>query len=100
LNVPPLIAHISPRPDGVRWGVHDCCFGRPLAKPGNRKRLPLEARGTNTRYFVNAAGEQRAYTLTRKESRRLTADACARQFAKSDYCWKGPHNPPLIHPTG
>jgi len=58
--------------DGVRWRVHDCCFGTPLAKPGHRKRLPLETPGTNTRYLVNDKGDQRAYTLKRSESvRRL-----------------------------
>lgn len=86
--------------DGSRWRVHDCCFGPPLAPPGYRIRLSLEAPGTNTRYFVNAATERRAYTFKRWESRRLTVDDRARQFAKSGYCWKGPHNPPLIHPTG
>lgn len=81
---------------GVRSRVHDCAFGPPLAKPGHRKRLPLEAPGTNTRYFVNAAGDQRAYTLKRGESTRLTADECARQFAESGYCRSGP---PYVGPT-
>lgn len=85
--------------DGVRWRVHDCYFGAPLATPGHRRRLALEAPSTNTRYFVNAAGEQRAYTFKRSESRRLTLDACARQLAESGYCWKGPHNPPPTHPN-
>jgi hypothetical protein len=76
--------------DGVRWRVHDCCFGAPLAKPGHRKRLPLEAPGTNTRYFVNEKGDQHAYALKRCESRRLTVDTCARQFAESGYCSNGP----------
>jgi len=76
--------------DGVRWRVHDCCFGTPLAKPGHRERLPLEAPATNTRYFVNEKGDQRAYTLKRSESRRLTLEICARQFAESGYRWKGP----------
>lgn len=76
--------------DGVRWRVHDCCFGTPLAKPGHRKRLALEAPATNTRYFVNGKGDQRAYTLKRSESRRLTLEICARQFAESGYCWDGP----------
>jgi len=84
---------------GVRWRVHDCCFGAPLAQPGYRKRLPLEAPGTNTRYFVNEAGEQRAYTFKRSELRRLTLDECARQFTESGYCWKGPHRPPPTHPS-
>ena len=85
---------------GVRWRVHDCCFGRPLARPGHRKRLPLEAPGVNTRYFVNAAGDRRAYTFKRAESRRLTLDECARQFAESGYLKAGPPCVPPTHPTG
>lgn len=75
---------------GVTWRVHDCCFGPPFAKPGHRKRLPLEAPGTNTRYFVNAVGDQRAYTFKRTESRRLTLDDCTRQFEESGYLHTGP----------
>ena len=86
--------------DGTRWRVHDCCFGRPLAPPGYRMRLRLEAPSSNTRYFVSATGDQRAYIFKRSESHRLTVDECARQFAESGYCWKGPHNPPPAHPTG
>jgi len=85
--------------DGVRWRVHDRAFGPPLAKPGQRKRLPLEAPGMNTRYFVNAAGDRRAYTLRRDESRRLTVDDCARQFAESGYCWQRPPFSPPTRPT-
>lgn len=82
---------------GVRWRLHDCAFGPPLAKPHHRKRLPLEAPGTNTRYFVSANGDERAYTLARGETRRLTPDDCARQFAESGYCWKG--RSPYVGPT-
>ena len=71
---------------GERWRVHDRAFGPPLARPGYRRRLPLEAPGTNTRYFVNAKGDRRAYTFTSGESRRLTLDDCARQFLESGYC--------------
>lgn len=85
--------------NGVRWRVHDCCFGQPLAKPGHRKRLPLESPATNTRNFVNEAGDWRAYTLKRNESRRLTVDDCARQFTESGYCWKGPLPQPPTRPT-
>jgi len=86
--------------DGVRWRVHDCAFGPPLAKPHRRKRLPLEAPGVNTRYFVNAAGDERAYALKRGESRRLTPDDCVRQFAESGYCRKGPPYSGPTSPTG
>jgi len=85
--------------DGVRWRIHDCAFGPPLAKPHHRKRLPLEAPGTNTRYFVNAAGDERAYTFKRSESRRLTPEDCARQFAASGYRHKGPPYSGPTHPT-
>lgn len=84
---------------GVRWRVHDCCFGPPFARPGHRKRLPLEAPGTNTRYFINAEGDERAYTLTWGESRRLTPADCTRQFAESGYCWKETHDRPPTHPS-
>src|SRR6185312_6726544 len=50
--------------------VHDSAFGPPLATPHQRKRLPLEAADANTRYFVNAAGDERAYAFKRGESRR------------------------------
>lgn len=86
--------------EGVRWRVHDCCFGTPLAKSGHRKRLPLEAPATNTRYFVNEKGEQRAYTLKRSESRRLTLEICARQFAEAGYCRNGPPYQGPTTPTG
>lgn len=86
--------------NGVCWRVHDCCFGHPLAKGGHRKRLALEAPVANTRYFVNEAGDRRAYSFTRGESRRLTLDDCARQFAEAGYCWNGPRNPPPKRPTG
>jgi len=48
------------------------------------------------RYFVNAAGDERAYTFKRNESRRLTKDDCSRQFAEPGYCWDGP---PFQGPT-
>jgi len=65
--------------------VHACRFGR-----RGRKLLPLEARSVNTRYFVNAAGDRRAYTFKRAESRRLTLEDSARQVAEAAYCCKGP----------
>jgi len=85
---------------GECWRVHDRAFGPPLARPGYRRRLALESQGTNTRYFVNAKGERRAYSFKRTESRRLTLDDCARQFSESGYCWKGPPFIPPTHPTG
>jgi len=75
--------------DGVRWRIHDCAFEPQFAEPHHRKRLPFEAPGMNTRYFVNAAGARRAYTLKHDESRRLTLDDCARQFAEAGYCRRG-----------
>lgn len=84
---------------GVRWRVHDCCDGQQLARPGHRKRLPLEAPGVNTRYFVNGAGDRRAYAFKRAESRRLTLDECARQFVESGYLKAGPPYIPPTRPT-
>ena len=84
---------------GERWRVYDPPFGPPLARPGYRRVLPLEAPSTNTRYFVNVKGDQRAYTFTHGESRRLTLAECARQLAESGYCWKGPQYSGPTQPT-
>jgi len=67
-------------PDGERWRVHDAHFtgGRP-------HRVPLGDPRANTRYFVNAQGERRAYTFPRQASRALTVDKLGEQFRNSGY---------------
>jgi len=83
----------------VGGGEHPAAGDAKLSVP-RRKPLPLEAPGVNTRYFVNAAGDERAYALKRGESRRLTPDDCVRQFAESGYCRKGPPYSGPTSPTG
>ena len=70
---------------GERWRVHDAHFTR-----GKPHRVALGAPSANTRYFVSASGERRAYIFRRDDSRALDEVTLSLHFSGAG--WVSPQS--------
>lgn len=89
----PMLEHIGEAlyltdDTGQRWRVHDAHF-----TGGKPRRVALGAAKANTRYFVSASGERRAYSFRREDSRALDAATLAVHFAGAGWVSRGGFDP-------